>query len=80
MSFLVLKLLSEEKSAVCFTLIVFLLLCGCYCSVSFPRDGMGWFVVHECDVCWSYSLTFEIPNCTYTLQRKQFEVVFARKL
>ena len=31
-----------EKMQCCFALIVFLLLCGCWCSMSLPRSGMGW--------------------------------------
>ena len=39
-------------------LIVFLLSCGCYCSVSLPPGVMGWSVVCDCDISWSYSITF----------------------
>ena len=32
--------------------------CGYYCSVSLPHGAVDWAVVYECDVSWSYSLTF----------------------
>ena len=38
MFFLVNSHLPEEERAGCLTLIVFLLLCGCLCSVSIPRN------------------------------------------
>ena len=65
-SFLILNHLAEEERAGCFTLIVLLLLCGRYCYISFPQDGMYWFVVAGCGICWSCSLTFEMPDCSKT--------------
>ena len=46
-----------EVRAGCFTLIVFLLLCGCLCSVSLPHGAVGWSAVCECGISWSYLLT-----------------------
>ena len=45
--------LIEEKRAGYFTLIVFLMTCGCLCSVSFPNGAMGWSVVCDCGIFWS---------------------------
>ena len=41
--------LVEEERAGCFAIIVFLLPCGCLCSVPLPHGAMGWSVVCECD-------------------------------
>ena len=38
----------------CFTLIVFLLLLGCVCSVFLPHGAIGWSVVCDCGIFWSY--------------------------
>ena len=34
--------LAEEERACCVTLIVFLMPCGCLCSVFLPRGASGW--------------------------------------
>ena len=56
-SFAVTMYLIGEVRAGCFTLIVFLLLCGCLCSVSLPHGAVGWSAVCECGISWSYLLT-----------------------
>ena len=35
--------------------VLFLLLCDFSCSVSLPHSAMGWSVVSECAISWSYS-------------------------
>ena len=47
---------SSAERAGCFTLIVFLLSCGCQCFVSLPRCAIGWCVVCICCISWSYVL------------------------
>ena len=37
--------------------------CDC-CSVSLPRGAVGWSVVCDSDICWSYSLTF-LKSCMF---------------
>ena len=37
---------------------MFVLPCGCLCSVSFPCGTNGWSVVCDCDISLSYSLVF----------------------
>ena len=49
--------ISTRKRAGCFTLIVFLLLRGCYCSVSLPHCAIGWYVVCDCGIFRPCSLT-----------------------
>ena len=34
----------------CFTLIIFLMSCDCYCSVAHPRGAMGWSAVCDCGI------------------------------
>ena len=56
-----------------YNLIVFLLLCDYYCSVSLPHGAKCWSVVCECDISLSYSLTFflfsgESTGCLSTLK------------
>ena len=34
--------------------------CGCYRSLTLPRGVMGWYVVCDCGIFWSYSLTFSV--------------------
>ena len=36
---------------------MFLLSCSCH-SVSLPRGAMGWSMVCDCAISWSYSLAF----------------------
>ena len=43
---------------VCFTLIVFLMSCGCSCSVAFPNGSMCWSAVYDCGIFYSYLLAF----------------------
>ena len=40
LSFLFCNYLAEEERAGCFTLIAFLLPCGCYCSLSLPHSAV----------------------------------------
>ena len=40
----------------CFTLVVFLLSCGCPFSMSFPHGAMGWSVYCDCGISWSFSV------------------------
>ena len=49
---------AEKERAGCFILIVFLLSCGCYFSVSLPYSVLGLSSVCDCGISWSYSLTF----------------------
>ena len=49
-------LAEKEDRAVCFTLVVFLMLFGCLCSLSFPHGALGWTVVCDCGISWSYPL------------------------
>ena len=44
----------ERERAVCFALIVFLLLCNYWCSVSLSHGVVGMFVLCDCDIPWSY--------------------------
>ena len=47
-----------EESVSCFTLIVFLMSCDCFCSVALPRGAVGWYAVCDCGIPISYSFTF----------------------
>ena len=38
------------KRAGCFSLIVFLVSCDCWCSVNLPHDAMGWSAVCGCGI------------------------------
>ena len=40
----------------CFTLIAFLVACGCYCFVTLPHSAVSWSAVCDCSISWSYSL------------------------
>ena len=42
--FCIFAILSLGKKVGCFTFIVFLMACGCYCSLSLPHDDVGWSV------------------------------------
>ena len=42
----------------CFIVIVFLMSCGCYCSLPHLYSVMGWSAVSDCGISWPYSLTF----------------------
>ena len=48
--------LDGEERAGCFTLFVFLV--SRDCCVAFPHDATGLSAVCDCDISWSYSLTF----------------------
>ena len=39
-----------EERAGCFTLCVFLVYCGCYCSGALPHDNVGWSAVCDCGI------------------------------
>ena len=41
-------------------LIVFLVFCDFHFSVTLPHDAVGWSVVCDCGMFWSYSLTYMI--------------------
>ena len=49
-------IITLRKRAGCFALIMYLLSCGCYCSVSLPHGVMGLSVVCDCGISWSYFL------------------------
>ena len=57
-SFLVWNHLAEEESWL-LTLVVFLLLCGCWSSMSLPHGALGWTAEYDCGISWSYSLKFQ---------------------
>ena len=44
-----------------FSVLSFLVLYGCYCSLSLSHSAVDWSVVCVCDIAWSYSLTFWRP-------------------
>ena len=64
--FLVCNHLAGEGRAGCFTLIVFLLPCGCWCSVSLPHIAEGRFAVCDCGITWSYSLFSDLYQLYFT--------------
>ena len=41
----------EVVRAGCFTLIIFLMTCDCYCSVVRPHDVVSWSAVCDCGIC-----------------------------
>ena len=49
----------------CFTFIVFLISCGCYCSLPLPHGAVGRSEVCDCGISWSYSLFKEILLYVY---------------
>ena len=49
-----------EKRAGCRTFIVFRMLCCCFCSLPLPHDAVGWSVVCDRDISWSYILVLSI--------------------
>ena len=53
MHYLVSLLVLQSSS----TLIVFLMICECQCSVAHPHGAVSWYAVCECDISWPYSLT-----------------------
>ena len=42
-----------KSNAGFFTLIIFQMVCDCYCSVALPNDAMGWSAVCDCGISWS---------------------------
>ena len=46
-----------RERAGCFTLIVVLMSCQCWCSVVLPHCAMGWSAVCDLGISFSYSLT-----------------------
>ena len=44
--------LDWEERAGCFTLFTFLVSCDCY--VALPHGALGWYVVCDCGISWSY--------------------------
>ena len=42
--------INEEERAGCFTLIIFLVSCDCYCFVALSHGAMGWSVVCDCSI------------------------------
>ena len=59
MSFLV---FAEEERASCFPLNVFLLSCGCLCSVSLLHGGVSWFVICGCGISKTSEYDQEMPQ------------------
>ena len=49
-SSLILHSLAEEERAGCFSLIVFLLVCGCLCSVSLQHGAIGLSFGCDCGI------------------------------
>ena len=64
-SFLVLQIIfDEEERAGYFALIDLLMSCDCKCSVAaLPHRTVGWYVVSDCGISWSYSLTVKCLLC-----------------
>ena len=46
--------LDEEKRAGNFDFIVFWMSCYCKCVVALPHGAVGWYVVCDCGISWSY--------------------------
>ena len=65
---------SVYQRAGSFTLIVFLLSCGCLCYVSIPHGAVGWPAVSECGISWSYSLFILFNNVKATFVK--FDSIF----
>ena len=59
MQYFVSILVSQSSRWGCFTLIVFLMSCGCYCSLPLPHIDVGWSAVCDCEISWSYSSFFK---------------------
>ena len=57
MQYLVSFLVLQSERDGCFTLIVFLMYCDCYCSVGLLHCVVGWSAVCDCVISLSYSLT-----------------------
>ena len=56
----------REREIGCFTLIVSLMSCGCYCFVASPYGVVGWSAVCECGMSGSYPLFVEQMGCMGT--------------
>ena len=50
-------IISPGKRASYFNVIVFLVACDCLYSLPLPYGAVGWSVVCDCGISWSYSLT-----------------------
>ena len=50
-------------------LIAFLMSFDCKCFVSLPHGAMGWSVVCDCGISWSYSL-FSCDCAQFNLKKK----------
>ena len=57
-SFLVFNHLDEEERVGCIALIVFLVLCCCYCSVALPHGAMGLSAICDCVISLIISTYF----------------------
>ena len=44
----------KREVACCYALVVFLLSCDCWCSVSLPYGAVSWSAVCDCGISWSY--------------------------
>ena len=52
-SFLVFQSSRWGESVGCFTFIVFLVSCGCCCSLSLPHGAVVWSAACDCGISWS---------------------------
>ena len=60
-SFVIISLGKERAG--CFTFVVFLMSCRCY-YLTIPHGAMGWSVVCESGIYWSYSLLITLAVLT----------------
>ena len=60
--FLVCNRLTDQETAGCFALIVFL---DFKCSVDVPRGVLDWSAVCDCGISWRYSLYVYPPNAVH---------------
>ena len=66
-----------RKRGGCFTLIVFLMSCGCKCYVTLPHGVVGGSAVCDCGIFWSYTFFIIIDKdnkykiqCKYSISHK----------
>ena len=70
--------LAGEERADCFIFVVFWMSCRCYHSSVLLRCAMGWSVVCDCGISWSYlhafglQLTFQATNAFYNSEVRYF--------